>query len=132
MKITKEKGELVLKIPLWQKSYDAMDNLIGDVPNLVGIIAKDEYSISSLNELGYKDDIQEGGPIIILDSKEEVRAECKKLGLDVWEHPVCAYCGDVIHGCYTLGKKGEKCMSCDNKKQYENTKKTKTIKERFS
>jgi len=115
MKITNENNELVLKIPLFQNSYDAADNLIGKVHNLIGIIAGKEYSISWLIDLGYKGDQQEGSSVIMVDSAEDLKKECKKLGLDVWILPVCAYCGEAIRGCYTLGDKGNICFSCENK-----------------
>lgn len=116
MKITKENNELVLRIPLQQESYDAANELIGNVPNLVGVVAGSDYSISWLIDLGYKDDIQEGMPVIMFYSEEELREECKKLDLDVWEMPECAYCERPIRGSFGLGDKGNKCYDCQEKK----------------
>jgi hypothetical protein len=88
MKITKENNELVLRIPLEQPSYDAIGELIGTVPNLIGVIDRKnrQHSISHLNDLGYKGDQQEGMPIIDFWADEEgLRNACKELGLDIWE-----------------------------------------------
>ena len=121
MKITKTKTDLVIKIPLYQDSYDAIGEKIGQVPNVVGIIAGEKCTISQLIDLGYKDDVQEGMEIVIWsnyaeeDDKKEFKKLCKELGIGVWEYPVCAYCGNVIYGCHFWGKKGAMCQDCESK-----------------
>ena len=113
MNIKREGKELVLRLPLEQANYDAADEYIGEVDNLVGVIAGDDFSISQLCALGYKDDIQEGMPIIMFDSKEELEKTCKELGLQIWEHPLCAYCKKAIRGCFALGSLGNMCYNCE-------------------
>ena len=113
MKITKENDELVLRLPLHQKSYDAIGDYIGEVPNLIGIIAGNEFSISQGIDLGYKDDFQEGMPVIMFCDREELEKACKELDIDIWEHPLCAYCKKAIRGSFGFGDKGNKCYSCD-------------------
>jgi len=115
MKLQKIKGQLVVAIPLSQNSYDACDNLIGRTDNLIGVITKDDYTISQLIDLGYKGTQQEGMPIIHLNSEEELRKICKECDIQIIEHETCAYCGQTIYGCHTFGKKGNKCMSCEYK-----------------
>jgi hypothetical protein len=115
MKLQKIKHELVVRIPLKQPSYDAGNELIGMTNNLVGVITKDDYTISKLIDLGYKGTQQEGMPIIHLNSEEELRKICKECDIQIIEHETCAYCGQTIYGCHTFGKKGNKCMSCDYK-----------------
>ena len=110
MNITKKNDELVLRIPLKQKDYDAIGEYIGDVPNLIGIVAGNEYSISHLIALGYKDDIQEGSSIIMFESKEELEKICKELDIDIWIHPVCSVCKEAIRGVHTWGDKGAECL----------------------
>jgi hypothetical protein len=109
--ITKEKDEMVLRVPLTQNSYDAVGELIGEVPNLIGVAGK-EFSISYLIDLGYKGDQQEGSPIVAFDDRDGLEEACKILGLDVWEHSICDYCGETIYGTYTLKDKGNMCYSC--------------------
>ena len=113
MKFSKEGESLVLTLPLKQKDYDAIGQYIGDVSNLVGVVAGNEFSISQLIALGYKDDIQEGSPIIMFDTKEQLEEVCKQFDLDVWTHEVCAYCEKTIYGSYTFGDKGNICSSCE-------------------
>src|SRR3990167_4549099 len=113
MKCSKEGENLVLTLPLKQKDYDAAEQYIGDVSNLVGVVAGNEFSISQLIALGYKDDIQEGSPIIMFETKEQLEEICKQFDLDIWTHGVCAYCEKVIYGSFTFGDKGDMCSSCE-------------------
>lgn len=119
MKITKTNKDLVIKIPLYQNSYDAIGQKIGQVSNIVGVIAGEKCTISQLIDLGYKDDVQEGQEILIYTDyaeekdKEEFRNLCQELGIPVWEHPICAYCGKVIYGCHFWGRKGNMCQDCE-------------------
>ena len=87
MKITKEKNQLVMRIDLEQNSYDAVGDLIGKVPNLIGVVdvEKHEHSISQLNDLAYKGTQQEGMPIIdFWEDQEGLEKVCKELGLNIW------------------------------------------------
>lgn len=111
--ITKENEELVLKIPLWQKSYDAIGEEIGNVPNLIGFSDGKEFSINQLCDLGYKDSTQLGMPILMFTDKQELEKECKKLGLEIWEYNSCAYCKKTLYGSFTLDDKGYKCFDCE-------------------
>jgi hypothetical protein len=117
MKIERENDELVIKLPLKQPSYDALGQYIGETDNLVGIIAGDEYTISQLIDLGYKGDQQEGMPLVSFVSKEELKEACKIGGLEIWEHPLCAYCRKVIRGSFTVGDKGNMCFECELKEK---------------
>ncbi len=121
MKITKNKKDLVIKIPLKQDSYDAIGQKIGQVPNIVGVVAGERCTISHLIDLGYKGDVQEGMEIVIWSDYatkkdiEEFKKLCKELEIDVWEHAICAYCGKVIYGCYFWEDKGAMCQDCESK-----------------
>jgi hypothetical protein len=87
MEITKENNQLVLREDLEQNSYDATGELIGKVPNLIGVINKktQEHSISYLSDLGYKGTQQQGAPIINFSYDEEgLEKVCKELGLMIW------------------------------------------------
>ena len=91
MKIIKENKEAVFKIPLWQKQSNLYmdDKDLGETHNLIGVIARgkdnDIYSISQLIDLNYKDDQQEGMPIIMFYDEEELKDACKILGISIWE-----------------------------------------------
>lgn len=121
MKITKNNKDLIIKIPLYQNSYDAIGQKIGQVPNIVGVIAGERCTISQLIDLGYKNDIQEGSELIVWsdfadkDDKEAFRNLCNDLVIGVWEHTICDYCGKVIYGCHFWGKKGAMCQDCESK-----------------
>ena len=122
MKITKNNKDLVIKIPLYQDSYDAIGEKISSmVPNIIGVIAGERCTISQLIDLGYKDDVQEGSELIVWNDFstgkdiEEFKKLCKELGIGVWEHTICAYCGKVIYGCHFWKKKGAMCQDCEAK-----------------
>ena len=100
MKITKNKKELVIRIPLYQDSYDAIGEKISSMlPNVIGVIAGERCTISQLIDLGYKDDVQEGSELIVWsdfaeeNDKEDFRKLCSDLGVAVWEHTIRDYCG---------------------------------------
>ena len=122
MKITKNKKDLVIKIPLYQDSYDAFGEKISSmIPNIIGVIAGERCTISHLIDLGYKGDVQEGMEIIVWSDYatkkeiEEFKKLCNDLEIDVWEHTICAYCGKVIYGCHFWGDKGAMCQDCEAK-----------------
>lgn len=111
MNITRENDELVVRIPLKQKSYDALGDYVCETANLIGVIASNEFSISHLIDLGYKGDQQEGMPILYFDSREELEKVCKANDIDIWEHPICTRkgCGKVLRGVMGWGENGEEC-----------------------
>lgn len=120
--ITKEDNNLVMRIPLWQKSYDAIGEEIGEVPNLIGNIIErkeglSEYTINQLIDLGYKDSTQLGCPIICLDSREELEEVCKELGLQIDETPMCAYCDKPLYSSFYWVDKGNQCYECHLKEE---------------
>ena len=130
MKITKTKDSVVIELPLFQKSYDAIGEYIGDVQNLIGVDTGREFTISQLCDLAYKGDQQEGMPYIVLEDKVELESVCKQLGLDIWERPSyederlkeavenenIAWCAG--HRCHSCGKPmkpsptSDRCHSC--------------------
>ena len=124
MKIYKKDKKIIVEIDSWQKSYDALNEYKGNVSNVVGVIVNSkvddsgmfEQGIYQLNDLGYKDDIQLGGPLIMTCMEDdEFRKLCKELGIDVWEYDKCVECGTVIWGTHTMNDKGPICMSCYEK-----------------
>lgn len=111
MKINKEDNQLVLRLDLKQPSYDALGLHTHNTDNLIGVIADKEFSISQLIDLGYKGSQQEGMPIIMFDTKEDLQKICKEFGLNIWEHELCVNCKSVIRGsCRWEG--GPICYEC--------------------
>jgi|SRR3990167_3281463 len=115
MNIKKENNELVVRIPLKQKINNPyLDNEdLGETDNLVGIIAGNEYSLSHFNDLSYKNDQQEGSPIIMFDDREELEKVCKDFKISTWELPICGTCGNAIRGAFTVNKRGNLCYNCE-------------------
>jgi hypothetical protein len=104
--ITQENSELVLRIPMRERSTYTYGEGEYEVDSLCGLAWGDEYSIASLNYLDYKDDFQVGMPIIMLEDKEEWEAVCKKFNLMVFEYRKCAKCKEVLSGCFTIDDDG--------------------------
>lgn len=119
MQITKNKNNLIVKIPLKQfrnNPYDE-DEEKELVPALVGVIVNSEddsgmmeQGIYSLNDLSYKDSTQLGAPLVhtyMEDSK--FRNLCEDLELDVLEYNQCAFesCREILYGSHTINDKGE-------------------------
>ena len=119
MKIAKENNELVVRIPLTQKINNSYMNEkdLYDTDNLIGVIANNDFTISHLIDLNYKDSQQEGMPILHLDTREELEKVCKDFNITIWEHPICDYCQKVIRGTHTIGEKGNMCLNCSYKEK---------------
>ena len=132
MKITKENNELVIRMPMEQNSYDAIGELIGKVPFIIGVINKkknveynednSEFGFSYLIDLGYKGTQDEGEMFLHYNGEEEDFIKlCNELGISIWENPCCEYCGKTIYDSFTMDSKGYKCWDCE--KRYENEQK---------
>ena len=113
MKIERKKNNLVVTIPLFQESFDAIGEHTHNTNNLVGVIAKDEYTISQLIDLGYKGTQDEGMPIICFNTREALESACTIAGIDIWEHPICKKCDKVIYGSHSWDN-GAICVDCTN------------------
>ncbi|SRR3990167_157852 len=114
-KFSKENNELVVRIPLRQKINNPYDeDEIGECDNLIGVIAKDEFSLSQAIDMTYKGkSAQEGMPIIMFETREELEKVCKDFGIEVWEMPICGACGKAIRGSFTSNKKRNLCFECE-------------------
>jgi hypothetical protein len=122
MKIEKQGENLIVTIPLLQDIYNTYmdDESLGKTANVIGVIAGDELAISQLNDLSYKDDQQEGPPLIhFYGEREEFLKICKDLNIAVWKHELCVRCRKPIYGTFTWND-GPICYNCeleeDNKK----------------
>ena len=118
MKITHKKDKIIIELDLWQSGKYTYGDGKWKVRNLLGIIAGDEMTISQASYLDYKDDLQEGAPLLhYYGDKEDFIKLCKKLDIDIWNHPICAYCNKPIRGCFGLGDKGNQCGGCEYKNE---------------
>lgn len=111
-RLNEHANTLDVSIPLTQKSYDALGGFVGHTDNLIGIIDGDEFSISKLIDLGYKGTQQEGGPILLFNSSEDLIRVCKMCGITYNKIPQCAVCEEGIRGVSYLEEEGFICSSC--------------------
>jgi hypothetical protein len=116
MNIKKQKDTLIISIPLWQDAIDAADQVVGKVPNVIGVCAGNDFTISYAIDMTYAGKgIQEGMPMLHFDTKEELEEVCKKFGIDIWTHELCGFCGDVVYGTFTYSDGKIQCLSCEDK-----------------
>ncbi len=101
---TSTDDKLVIKVDLWQKSYDAINEFKGWTPNINALIEGKDFGFAFMNDLGYKDDVQQGCIFFTPDiyDVKVFKKLCKKLNIDINEVPVCAKCGKVIYGCHSI------------------------------
>ena len=107
---------LVVHIPLKQEIYNPYSEEVeGETDAVIGIVAGNEYTLSHLIEMEYKDKSpQEGTPILYCETKEELKELCKEIGCDVWELLLCDTCKKAIRGTFTINKKGNQCFDCEH------------------
>lgn len=121
MNFEKDNQNLIIKIPLFESGEGQWGNK-WTVQNFILVKTWDkslddwDYTISKGNYLDYKDDLQEGMPIVHLTEKE-FKEVLKLTNLGIFtEHPKCYKCGEPIYSCHTIDNDGHKiCMSCENK-----------------
>jgi hypothetical protein len=130
MKIYKDDKNLIISIPLKQASTNPYSEEQVELDNIIGVIAGNEYGFCNLNDMSYKGkEPQIGSWWVkfdeILDNALGDRETktlwftklCHKLGIDFYVYPVCSKCGEVIYGCFTIGKNGKDlCFDCDKEK----------------
>ena len=134
MKITTDKNNLIIKIPLWQNSYDAIGQDIGKVSNVIGCIEGEKFGFIQVIDLGYKDSFDFGDFIIELSDKMELdvfKKICEDNNIHIYEYPSCSYCGNVICGSFTFGKNGRMCYKCEWEKEGRTKKKLKKFLNRL-
>jgi len=95
MNITKEKEEIIIRLPFWKKrSNPYMPNEdVGKYPSLTGLIIKHRKDGNHYDEIGFAQTIdmdyanksdQIGGFVITWDGEEkEFIEKCKELGLKI-------------------------------------------------
>lgn len=113
------KGDkLVVEIPLLQEDFDAVNQSVGYIANIIGVISGDDQGFCQLSSRTYAGKDPDICDFIVKTnfSREEFIALCKELAVDFYEYPLCQYCRKPIFGAYTFGKKGDKCFDCEDKK----------------
>lgn len=117
MEITKDKNYLIVKVPLEQMAYDAAEEPIGYVPNLIGVVQKDECSINYLVDKSYKGkDMDIGMPVITFyGGDEEFKELCERLGIGFHRYSICKKCNEPILGTMTFNNNGDEvhAITCE-------------------
>lgn len=116
MKITKEGKELVICLPMEQDAFDAVDELVGRVPNLIGVIEGDDQGIHQSIDMTYKDKDPQIGELVVRThySDEEFKKKCKEWGVDIFECPICGFCQRPTWGSVTFKDGKIICFDCES------------------
>jgi len=117
MNITRENNELVIRLPLEQNSYDAIGELVGKVPNLIGVIAGDEQGIHQSIDMTYKGKSPQVDGLLVQTyySNDEFIKKCAEWGIDVIEYSSCGFCQKTIWGLCTYKEGKLCCFECEDK-----------------
>lgn len=125
MEIYKKDDKIIFEIPFWSKrSNPYMEGEdVGEHKTLIGIICNDdcgnqELGFAKVIDMDYKGKADQNTDIMIHCwgyEKKEFIILCKKLGIEIYEYPICAYCEKTIFGYFTLGEKGNICSECKQK-----------------
>ena len=113
MDIKKEGKNLVIVLPLMQESYNDLNEPIGEISNIIGMICGEEWGIAGVIDLGYKGSLDYTDFIIHLEEYYKLK-EFKRLcnedwGIGYFEWPVCGVCHKVMYGIFTMNKDGKEC-----------------------
>lgn len=119
MNISKDKDNLIIKIPLYQYKNNCYDEEESKelTDNLVGVIASDgEQGFYQVCDLSYKDSSQLGMPLVLTNLEDdEFRKLCKSLNISIWEYEKCGKCGKTIWGSSTWRDGHSVCWDCEKK-----------------
>jgi len=123
-KFYKKDNKIIIEIPFYSKRTDPYtpDEDVGEYPTLIGIIVNkdgcnEEYGLAYTIDMSYKGKPDQWTSINFYfdGEKEEFKKLCKKLGIEIFEYPACAYCHKSIFGTFTVGDKGSMCWECAQK-----------------
>lgn len=116
MKITREGNELVIHLPMEQDAFDVIGEVVGRVPNLIGVIEGDEQGIHQSIDMTYKDKEPQIGCRLVQTyfDNDEFRKKCKEWGIDIFECPLCGLCRKTIWGLFTFKDKKISCFECES------------------
>src|SRR3990167_6459963 len=125
MKVHKTKKNLIISIPLTQKSCNPYSGEMVQLSNIIEIVAGNEYGFCGLQDMSYKgkdpqitswwvkfDDIMDN----CIGDRETKNAWfatlCNQLNIELFIYPVCSKCKKVIYGVHTIGDLGNECFDC--------------------
>lgn len=88
MKITRNKDTLIIELPLWQDAYDAIDEKVGQVHAVIGVIWGDEQGLAHAIDMTYKGKAPQVGEFIVKTDypRDDFIKLCTKLGIEFYEH----------------------------------------------
>ena len=101
-----------------QDAFDAINELVGRVPNLIGVIEGDEQGIHQSIDMTYKDKDSQIGDRLVQTyyDNDEFKKRCKEWGIGIFECPVCGFCRKSIWGSFTFKDEKISCFDCESKK----------------
>ena len=114
-----EDGDLVIRVPMRVDEYNHYmgDDPIGQMDNICGVIEGDEMGFANWISMDYAGKSPQVSTMFYSywGDKEEFRALCKKLGIEVVEYPTCYNCGKALFGSFTMDERGDLCWTCNEK-----------------
>ena len=118
MEITKEENDLVIHLPIEQEAFDAIGELVGRVPNLIGVMAGDEQGIHQSIDMTYKGKDPQIGDRLIQTYYEnnEFKKKCEEWKINIFECPICGFCQRPIWGSFTFKEGKISCFGCESNK----------------
>lgn len=104
----------MVELDLWQDALDYFGEKVGQVQNLIGVIAGAEQGIHQSIDMTYKDKFPQVGEILIRTwlKDNDFKKLCVDLGIECCEYPICHKCKNVIWGTHTYDDNGEVCFDC--------------------
>jgi len=127
MKVYRKDDKIIFEVDYWSKRsnpYMPNDEDVGKHKTLIGIICNDEHGneergFAKVIDMDYKDKVDQNTDIMIHcwgGNKKEFIELCKKLEIEVYEYPICAYCKKTIFGSFGIDSNGKNiCFDCEEK-----------------
>ena len=115
MTLSRTETDLIVTIPLSQDAQDFNGDVVGRIPNIMGVQAGDEQGFCQLADRTYKwKDPDICDFIVKTYYPEEVfEKKCAELGINYFKYDTCAECKKVIYGACTMNDKGTICFECE-------------------
>lgn len=125
MKISKNKENLIIEIPLYQDALDYFGEKVGEISNIIGVVSQDQWGneeigFHKLIDMTHKDKESQIDGLLVqyYGNKEDFKKLCKDLDISYFEYPICETCKKVIYGSFGFDKDGKNiCYDCEQKNE---------------